>query len=388
MPGGVHIVLTAVHPTTKLKMVAVGYKYSRKNTSLFIASAGAGSTTPGTPYEMKYHNEKGNQCFRYVDRPDLVSFYYENNNKVDILNQLRQGYLRLEKKWVTTSPYFRMETSRIGMCAVDTFSIAFFYNLFSKVNFNHGRQEDYWNTRRLGGVLSRQILHLACAISGRRSLLGSRSANVNTTLVSRAMKIKSADEEKRQQLIIDNKNNTEAQQGSRGVATRAGSILRKRKNTKEIIDLLIDSSSSDEEDDVDPLLAFKYKRMTKRRLVINQKCDSKKKHSIVKREELTKRSSNTKVAATTNSSKLQGVDVVFTYIDVNGSTHSVCKNPKKYKDKRGWLETKRTCCDYFGCQKTTIYYCAECWRFFCFTNNDESKLKCFDKHVNEVKELE
>ena len=182
----------------------------------------------------------------------------------------------IEKKWVTTSPYFRMETSRIGMCAVDTFSIAFFYNLFSKVNFNHGRQEDYWNTRRLGGVLSRQILHLACAISGRRSLLGSRSANVNTTLVSRAMKIKSADEEKRQQLIIDNKNNTEAQQGSRGVATRAGSILRKRKKTNEVIDSLIDSSSSDEEEDVDPLLAFKYKRMTKRRLVINQKCDSEK----------------------------------------------------------------------------------------------------------------
>ena len=97
MPGGVHIVLTAVHPTTKLKMVAVGYKYNRKNTSLFIASAGAGSTTPGIPYEMKYHNEKGNQCFRYVDRPDIVSFYYEHNNKVDILNQLRQGFLRLEK---------------------------------------------------------------------------------------------------------------------------------------------------------------------------------------------------------------------------------------------------------------------------------------------------
>jgi hypothetical protein len=118
MPGGVHMVLTAIHPKSKQKLVAVGYKYNRKNTSLFIATDGAGSTTPGTPYEMKYHNECGNQCVRYVDRPDLVAFYYQHNNANDVINQLRQGFLRVEKKWITKSPYFRMEnfSSRYLLC--------------------------------------------------------------------------------------------------------------------------------------------------------------------------------------------------------------------------------------------------------------------------------
>ena len=41
MPGGVHITLTAVHPTTGIKLVACGYKYNIKNTSFFLSTEGA-----------------------------------------------------------------------------------------------------------------------------------------------------------------------------------------------------------------------------------------------------------------------------------------------------------------------------------------------------------
>lgn len=106
MPGGVHIVLKGTHPVSGLKLVAVGYKYNRKNTRLFVATEGAGSTTPGTPYEMKFHNDEGNIQIYHVDRSEIVSFYYKNANANDVLNHLRQGCLKLEKKWLTKSAYF------------------------------------------------------------------------------------------------------------------------------------------------------------------------------------------------------------------------------------------------------------------------------------------
>ena len=49
-PGGTSIVLKAVDPDTKVELVAIGYKYNASKILHFIANAGAGSSTPGTPY--------------------------------------------------------------------------------------------------------------------------------------------------------------------------------------------------------------------------------------------------------------------------------------------------------------------------------------------------
>jgi hypothetical protein len=163
MPGGVHIVLKGTHPVSGLKLVAVGYKYNRKNIRLFVATEGAGSTTPGTPYEMKFHNDEGNIQIYHVDRPDIVSFYYKNANANDVLNHLRQGCLKLEKKWQTKSAYFRLETTRLGICVVDAFSLASHHCLFDKRVSNQlvGRQGDYWTTQRFSGIVAKQLIVLA-----------------------------------------------------------------------------------------------------------------------------------------------------------------------------------------------------------------------------------
>lgn len=58
-PGGVHIVLRGKHPNGKT-LVALGYRYSSKKTLFFIMTDRAGSTLPGTPYEMKFTDEFGN----------------------------------------------------------------------------------------------------------------------------------------------------------------------------------------------------------------------------------------------------------------------------------------------------------------------------------------
>ena len=52
-PRGVKLVMTGTHPTG-VELVATGYKYNSKKVLTFISSAGAGSTTDGNPYEMKY----------------------------------------------------------------------------------------------------------------------------------------------------------------------------------------------------------------------------------------------------------------------------------------------------------------------------------------------
>ena len=51
-PGGVWIVLEAIHDNVPL--IAIGYSYSTRTTLLFLATKNAGSTKKGNPYNMKY----------------------------------------------------------------------------------------------------------------------------------------------------------------------------------------------------------------------------------------------------------------------------------------------------------------------------------------------
>jgi hypothetical protein len=77
MPGGVHLVLEGAHYTTEEKLIAIGYRYNSKKTLFFVMSTGAGSTRPGTPYEMKYPTEHENVGIHMVDCPDVISkFFY------------------------------------------------------------------------------------------------------------------------------------------------------------------------------------------------------------------------------------------------------------------------------------------------------------------------
>jgi len=109
-PGGVHILLEGT-TQDEVKLIALGYRYSRKTALHFVLTENAGNSKPGIPYQMKYTDNFGNICSRYVDRPQVVSNFFASSNTIDTHNQLRQDNLKLEKKWLTQSPWFRLSTT-------------------------------------------------------------------------------------------------------------------------------------------------------------------------------------------------------------------------------------------------------------------------------------
>lgn len=46
------------------------------------------------------------------------------SNKIDVHNQLRQHELALEEHWLTHDPWFRLDTTFIGMTVIDAFQLA------------------------------------------------------------------------------------------------------------------------------------------------------------------------------------------------------------------------------------------------------------------------
>lgn len=116
-PGGSHLVLKT--SLNGVILYAIGYKYCKSKTLMFIMTEGVGHTEPGEPYVAKWIDENLNQMHRRIPRPSALSFYFNHSNTVDIHNQQRQKELRLEKCWVTQDGFFRIITTLIGITVVD-----------------------------------------------------------------------------------------------------------------------------------------------------------------------------------------------------------------------------------------------------------------------------
>jgi hypothetical protein len=117
-PSGSYLVLECTTPSG-VKLLAIGYKYNGKKILLFVATKNAGSTKPGTPYKAKFPDKFGNTKERSVIRPAILSQYFDISDAVDSHNHARQFLLALEKRWVTHNPWFRIDTTIIGMTVVD-----------------------------------------------------------------------------------------------------------------------------------------------------------------------------------------------------------------------------------------------------------------------------
>ena len=116
-PGGTWITMET--EVDGVCLVCIGYKYNKKKVLTFVLTKGAGSSKPGEPYEARFPDKFGNVCVRHVARPEVISLYFQVSNKVDLHNQARQYELKLEKKWVTPNPYFRLYTTLIGITVTD-----------------------------------------------------------------------------------------------------------------------------------------------------------------------------------------------------------------------------------------------------------------------------
>ena len=73
-PGGSYIVLR-INPMVpgERRLLAICYKYTDRKVLSFVATAGAGSTTLGIPYLLKYPDQFTNVAIRPVARPLVMS---------------------------------------------------------------------------------------------------------------------------------------------------------------------------------------------------------------------------------------------------------------------------------------------------------------------------
>jgi hypothetical protein len=116
-PGGMSLVMEST--TSKgVRLIAVGFKYNSSKVLCFVATKNAGSTLPGE-YRARFVDDFENLLSRPVDRPEIISKYFQRSNGIDKHNQARQFELKLEKHWRTQNAWFRLATTIIGICVTD-----------------------------------------------------------------------------------------------------------------------------------------------------------------------------------------------------------------------------------------------------------------------------
>jgi hypothetical protein len=173
-PGGIWIVLEAIHDGVPL--IAIGYRYSTRTTLLFVATKDAGTTRKGNPYQMKFTDDWGNVHIRDVDRPDIISKFFESSNSIDKHNQCRQSELALEKRWQTQNPLFRLYTTIIGMNVVDCYLLADHHKL---INHRIPDKEYKMTMITFAGILAHQLI---CNVNSLLSLYSPMSQELRSLL--------------------------------------------------------------------------------------------------------------------------------------------------------------------------------------------------------------
>ncbi len=118
MAAGTWLVLRAT--TAKgVNLIAMGYKYCKTKVLHFIMTEGCGSTDPGQPYIAKFRNRDGKLVKKHIARPKVLVEFFGVANIIDVHNHIRQGTLRLEKRWRTEDCWFRLFTSMVGIILTD-----------------------------------------------------------------------------------------------------------------------------------------------------------------------------------------------------------------------------------------------------------------------------
>jgi hypothetical protein len=117
LPAGSQLVTEGTYQDVPL--LAIGYKYNRRKVLFFVATRGAGTTTPGDPYVQRWADDHGNLCVRQIPRPTILSEYFSASNAVDLHNQSRQADLGLEERWQTKDCWFRLLTTLFGIVVTD-----------------------------------------------------------------------------------------------------------------------------------------------------------------------------------------------------------------------------------------------------------------------------
>jgi hypothetical protein len=178
--GSYYVAVCNVPDEVGMKIVFVSYKYNARKVLHFVMTDGAGSTVPdpNRAYIARFPDEFGNLAARKVPRPACLSDYFEKSNVVDVHNQMRQGILGLEDKWVSQCGFFRVMCSIFGMCVIDT-----------KEAMAHGLARSHplakASVKRVAGAIADDIfrrMHLTDETHPSRTLPALLSAEASTRL--------------------------------------------------------------------------------------------------------------------------------------------------------------------------------------------------------------
>ena len=339
-PGGTHVTLKGTHPESGVKLVALGYKYNCRTILYFVFTEDAGSTTNGRAYEMKFPDGNDNICIRMVNRPEVVSTFFDQVNVIDVLNHLRQKCLALEKKWVTHTGYFRIHTTLVGMNVVDTLMLCFHHNilrnqkhgisintLINKISMEEPNDPDdvrLYSMKKFGGIVAKQLLNIADGFGI------AKSVNIP--------------------LVIQQKNS-----GLDSLSAISHSSSFSHFNRL---------AYKQTENDIDELSA--------RSNIFGLNEDNK----------------NAIKLASYNAGCHNAREVIVSYCDALGKTHNVIKNETKYQKTNNRPYTRLKKCSYPGCEKYCRTMCADCNIAFCYPLQNMSTCDqddiCFIKHVHRI----
>jgi hypothetical protein len=157
-PGGCWITMKGKVPRGT-DLLDIDYKYNSKRVLKFVATAEAGSTKAGVPYDMKFCDAFNNVCVRKVERPAIVSQFFDDSNCIESHNHVRQFEFALEKRWFTRDPFFRLHTTLTGMTVTDVWRLCQYHKLIS-----NAKDEDGLNLltiKKSTGVLAKQLIKIA-----------------------------------------------------------------------------------------------------------------------------------------------------------------------------------------------------------------------------------
>jgi hypothetical protein len=167
-PGGFWITMAGKGPRGT-SLLAIGYKYNSRRVLKFVATTDAGSKKAGTPYYMRFTDAYINVYVRKVQRPTIISTFFNDSNCVDSHNHVRQYELALEKKWLTQDPFFCLHTTLTGMMVADAWKLASFHKLISNANDKEGKP--VISKQKFSGKLSCQLINLDVRLPSLESVM-------------------------------------------------------------------------------------------------------------------------------------------------------------------------------------------------------------------------
>jgi len=115
-PAGHWVIMKAT--ISEVDVFVMAYAWSNRGITFIVSSCGE-TIRHEIDYRSKFDDGHGNVQSKFLARPAIAHMLFEFLPLIDEHNKARQSHLALERRWQTTSCWFRLSTTFIGMAIVD-----------------------------------------------------------------------------------------------------------------------------------------------------------------------------------------------------------------------------------------------------------------------------